>query len=161
MCYPSWHKKARRHTLLTTTMAGRPPTSPWWIHFEKVDGTHPWFAYFPNDNLKKAFIRVAKQHLTPPPSSTNVERLFSYGSDSSGRGKWSKCGIFFFKLCCDQTVRFFQLFSTVLKRFCPLDAKNVSVLVLAFFFDWAIFTVFTPNWRFLALFEVGIEPSCN
>ena len=56
---------------------------------------------------------------------------------------------------------FFQLLSTVLKRFCPLDAKNVSVLVLAIFFDLAIFTVFTPNWRFLALFEVGIEPSCN
>ena len=68
---------------------------------------------------------------------------------------------FFFKLCCDQTVRFFQLLSTVLKRFCPLDAKNVSVLVLANFFDLAIFTVVTPNWRFLALFEVGIEPSCN
>ena len=79
MCYPSWHKKARRHTLLTTTMAGRPPTSPWWIHFEKVDGTHPWFAYFPNDNLRKAFIRVAKQHLTPPSSFTNLERHFSYG----------------------------------------------------------------------------------
>ena len=25
----------------------------------------------------------------------------------------------------------FQLFSTVLKRFCPLDSKNVFVLVLA------------------------------
>ena len=69
--------------------------------------------------------------------------------------------LFFLKLYCDQTVRFFQLLSTVLKRFCPLDAKNVSVLVLANFVDLAIFTVFTPNWRFLALFEVGIEPSCN
>ena len=26
---------------------------------------------------------------------------------------------------------FFKLFSTVLKRFCPLDSKNVFVLVLA------------------------------
>ena len=26
---------------------------------------------------------------------------------------------------------FFQLFSTVLKRFCPLDSKNVFILVLA------------------------------
>ena len=26
---------------------------------------------------------------------------------------------------------FFQLFSTLLKRFCPLDSKNVFVLVLA------------------------------
>ena len=34
----------------------------------------------------------------------------------------------FFRLHCDQTV---QLFSTVLKRFCPLDSKNVFVLVLA------------------------------
>ena len=42
-----------------------------WQDYEKTAG--------PNDNLKKAFIRVAKQHLTPPPSSTNVERLFSYG----------------------------------------------------------------------------------
>ena len=92
-----------------------------------------------------------------------IASCYPYGSDSPGRGKWSKCGIFFIflKLCCDQTVRFFQLLSTVLKRFCPLDAKNVSVLVLAIFFDLAIFTVFTPNWRFLALFEVGIEPSCN
>ena len=97
--------------------------------------------------------------------SINIHFLLKspYGSDSPGRGKWSKCGIFsfFLKLCCDQTVRFFQLLSIVLKRFCPLDAKNVSVLVLAIFFDLAIFTVFTPNWRFLALFEVGIEPSCN
>ena len=38
----------------------------------------------------------------------------------------------FSKLYCDQTVLFFQLFSTVLKRFCPLDSKNVSVLVLAY-----------------------------
>ena len=28
-------------------MAGRPLTSPWWTHFEKVDGTYMWFAYFP------------------------------------------------------------------------------------------------------------------
>ena len=32
---------------------------------------------------------------------------------------------------CDQSVSFFQLFSTVLKRFCPLDSKNVLVLILA------------------------------
>ena len=46
---------------------------------------------------------------------------------------------YFLKLCCDQTVRFFQLLSTVLKRFCPLDAKNVSVLVLAIFFSFSNF----------------------
>ena len=45
----------------------------------------------------------------------------------------SKSGIFFIllKLFCDQTVWFFQLFSTVLRRFCPLQSKNVFVLVLA------------------------------
>ena len=37
----------------------------------------------------------------------------------------------FLERCCDQTVWFFQLFPTVLKRFCPLDFKNVFVLVLA------------------------------
>ena len=41
--------------------------------------------------------------------------------------------LIFLKLCFDHTVIFFQLLSTVLKRFCPLDAKNVSVLVLAIF----------------------------
>ena len=38
---------------------------------------------------------------------------------------------FFLELCCDQTVWFFQLFSTVLKIFCPLHSINVFVLVLA------------------------------
>ena len=37
----------------------------------------------------------------------------------------------FLALHCDQTVRLFQLFSTVLKRFCPLESKNSLVLVLA------------------------------
>ena len=37
----------------------------------------------------------------------------------------------FLKFYCDQTVRFFQLFSIVLKRFCPLDSKNVFVFVLS------------------------------
>jgi len=57
----------------------------------------------------------------------------TYESISPGRGKWSKCGIlkFLLELYCVHTARFFQLFSTVLKRFCPLDSKNVFVLVLA------------------------------
>ena len=38
---------------------------------------------------------------------------------------------FSLKLFYDQTVWFFQLFSTVLRRFCPLQSKNVFVLVLA------------------------------
>ena len=46
----------------------------------------------------------------------------------------------------------------VLKRFCPLHSKNGVVLVLySMFFYLAIFTVFTPNRRFLASFEVGIS----
>ena len=31
---------------------------------------------------------------------------------------------------CDQSVSFVQLLSTVLKRFCPLDSRNVFLLVL-------------------------------
>ena len=42
-----------------------------WQDYEK--------AASPSDNLKKALLKVVRQHLTPPPSSTNVERLFSYG----------------------------------------------------------------------------------
>ena len=38
-----------------------------WQYYEK--------AASPSDNLKKALLK----HLTPPPSSTDVERLFSYG----------------------------------------------------------------------------------
>jgi len=32
-----------------------------------------------NDIARKALLCVVRRHLTPPPSSTNVERLFSYG----------------------------------------------------------------------------------
>ena len=63
-----------------------------------------------------------------------VDMVYPYGSISPERGKWSKCGIyflFFWELCCDQMVLFFQLFSTDLKRFCPLHSKNVFVLVPA------------------------------
>ena len=38
---------------------------------------------------------------------------------------------FFLELWCDQTIWFFKLFSTVLKRFWPGHSKNVFVLVLA------------------------------
>ena len=37
----------------------------------------------------------------------------------------------FLELRCDQTVRPLQLYSTVLKRLCPLDSKNVFALALA------------------------------
>ena len=42
---------------------------------------------------------------------------------------------YFLVLHCDQTVQLFQLFSTVLKRFCPAQSKNSPVLVLAHCFD--------------------------
>ena len=32
------------------------------------------------------------------------------------------------ELYCDQTVLFFQVFSIVLKRLCPLDPKNTSYI---------------------------------
>ena len=64
-------------------------------------------------------------------SQTALISLVTYRSISLERGKWSKCGMFYvLELCCDQTVWLFRLFSTVLKRFCPGDSKNVFVLVL-------------------------------
>ena len=42
-----------------------------WKHFEETSK--------PNEKIVKALLKVVRQHLTPPPSSTNVERLFSYG----------------------------------------------------------------------------------
>ena len=33
----------------------------------------------PNDYVRKALLCVARRHLTPPPSYTNVKRLFNYG----------------------------------------------------------------------------------
>ena len=32
-----------------------------------------------SDSVRKALLQVVRRHLTPPPSSTNVERLFSIG----------------------------------------------------------------------------------
>ena len=55
---------------------------------------------------------------------------------------------------------FLQVFSTSLKIICLLDSKNTFVLVPAFV-HLAIVTVFTPNRWFLAIFEVGLEPSSN
>ena len=42
-----------------------------WKHYEESSS--------PNDKARQALLRVVRRHLTPPPSSTNVERLFSYG----------------------------------------------------------------------------------
>ena len=57
-------------------------------------------------------------------------------------GKMSNICHFFLvlELYCGQTVWFFEVSSTVLKRFCPLESKNTFVLVLAIFLDtlWKI-----------------------
>ena len=51
-------------------------------------------------------------------------------------GKMSQIchNLFSLELYCDQTVLFFQVFSIVLKSFCPLQSKNTFVLVPAIFF---------------------------
>ena len=41
-----------------------------WKHFEETSKA--------NEKIVKPLLKVVRQHLTPPPSSTNVERLFSY-----------------------------------------------------------------------------------
>ena len=56
-----------------------------------------------------------------------VRDAYGYGSDSPGRGK---CILLFFNLFNVQTVWFFQIFSIVQKRFCPLESKNTFNLVL-------------------------------
>ena len=57
-----------------------------------------WYLDFYVDHLVGGFQMNSKADQNP------------YGSESPGRGKWSKCGIFlvFLKLCCDQTVWFFN-----------------------------------------------------
>ena len=49
---------------------------------------------------------------------------------------------YFLKLYCDKTVWFFEVFSTVLKRFCPLQSKTSFVLVLVNLFDFSKNIVF-------------------
>ena len=67
----------------------------------------------------------------------------------------------FLKLYCDQLIFFFKFSSTPLKRICPLDSKNTLVLVPAFFFFSNCCRFLPLIGDFLAIFEVGIEPSCN
>ena len=43
----------------------------YWKHFEEMSEA--------NNKIVKALLKVVRRHLTPPPSSTNVEKLFSYG----------------------------------------------------------------------------------
>ena len=69
-------------------------------------------------------------------------------------GKWANFVLkqYFWVLHCDQTVQLFQLLSTVLKRFCPLQSKNSLVLVLAHFLTKQFLPILPPNcdfWQFL------------
>ena len=73
---------------------------------------------------------------------------------------------FFLELYCGQTVWFFEVSSTVLKRFCPLQSKNTSVLVLAIFFGFLKILCFCPKikffdnlWRSRATKPSPISPS--
>ena len=51
-------------------------------------------------------------------------------------GKMSKiCHFFFWSFTVTKRFDFFLVFSTVLKKLCPLESKNTFVLVLAFFFS--------------------------
>ena len=43
----------------------------YWKQFEETSKA--------NNKIVKALLKVVRRHLTPPPSSTNVEKLFSYG----------------------------------------------------------------------------------
>ena len=43
----------------------------YWKQFEEMSKA--------NNKIVKALLKVVRRHLTPPPSSTNVEKLFSYG----------------------------------------------------------------------------------
>ena len=59
----------------------------------------------------------------------------------------------FLELRCDQTVRPFQLYSTVLKIFCPLDSKSDFVLVLGRFDPY----IYILLGKVRTLLEVAIE----
>ena len=63
------------------------------------------------------------------------------------------------ELYCDQTVLFFQVFSIVLKRLCPLQSKNTFVLVPAIFFDFQKSYFFGPKSHFLAIFDALVQPN--
>jgi hypothetical protein len=54
-----------------------------WKRFEEMAG---------EDAAKKALLQVVRRHLTPPPSSTNVERLFSYAGQAAEDHRASLAG---------------------------------------------------------------------
>lgn len=54
-----------------------------WKQFEEYAGENP---------VKKALLQVVRRHLTPPPTSTNVERLFSYAGLATENHRASLAG---------------------------------------------------------------------
>ena len=103
----------------------------------------------PNTASKENFLwnNLAK-HVTKTLRTT-------YGSVSAGREKWANFVLkkYFLTLHCDQTVQLFQLFSTVLKRFCPVQSKNSLVLVQAHFLTWQFSPILPRNCDFWQFFR--------
>ena len=94
--------------------------------FQMVRKVSRWSGqFFPN--LASFHIAKASFHMGSFPQDGENEQNLSY--------------FFSLELYCDQTVLFFQVFSIVLKRLCPLQSKNTFVLVPAIFliFKKAIF----------------------
>ena len=105
---------------------------------------------------------IVSSSLGPTKFTVGMMAVFSgvihiYGSFSPGRGKWAKCVIIFFKLHCDQTVWFFQVCSTVLKRLCLLESKSTFVLVLAIFFFRYVFCPILLHTVLKESFEHGVQ----
>ena len=86
----------------------------------------------------------------------------TYGSVCAGREKWPFNVIFFLKIepPCDQTWWDSPVFPIVSCLSYVLHAKNTLVGPVGPFQSTLILTVFTPDRRFLAMFEVGID-DCN
>ena len=77
-------------------------------------------------NKHSAFYTTRCQTMVPLPTQyvQKCEYHITYGSISPGRGKWPKYGIFFYFFWISAVTKQFDFFnfSTVLKRFCPLDS---------------------------------------
>ena len=60
------------------------------------------------------------------------------------------CLNFFWSFTVTKLFDFFQVFSTVLKRLCPLQSKNTFVLVPANLFDFKKKLIFWPKIKFFS-----------
>ena len=89
----------------------------------------------------KQYRTILTQYHLVSTSTTKYQLLLPYDAVSDwvymgqflqdGKRVWIMSQKIFLKLHCDQTVGFFQDFSTVLKSFCPADSKNTFVFILA------------------------------